>query len=130
MNKSSRVTIGFTMRAAAVVTLGLGVTMIAFPSELLHWFGNGSGNQHFAIYLGTSLIGFSVINWLFSRADDPQTLKPVIYGNLASLVIASVIDTVTLARGSVSQSIWLILILHLVFVAAFVYCLRLLSDGG
>ncbi|MDL2363170.1 MAG: hypothetical protein QFB86_02175 [Patescibacteria group bacterium] len=114
----------FVLRSAAAVTLLLGVTMIAFPAEILGWFGNGGRNQHFAIYLGTALVGFSVINWLYSNLDDLRLIRPAIYGNLASLLPATIIDGVSLARGSISSSIWLIFIIHLIFVVAFFYCLR------
>ncbi|MBW3568992.1 hypothetical protein KY385_02585 [Candidatus Parcubacteria bacterium] len=117
----------YILRAAAIVTLILGVLLIGASDMLLKWFGNEeAGNQHFAIYLGTALVGFSVMNWIYSNFNDLSVLKPAIYGNLVSLSAALVIDIVSLARGSVNSSIWLILLLHLVFLAAFAYCLKII----
>lgn len=120
----SNLLVRYVLRAAAVATLLLGITMIAAPGQLLNWFGNGSAdNQHFPIYLGTALIGFSLTNWLYSRFNDLSVLKPAIYGNLLSLLTALVIDIVSLTRGSLSQALWLVLFVHLLFAAAFLYCL-------
>lgn len=121
---SSNLIVRYVLRAAAIATLLLGVIMIAAPGELLRWFGNGSAdNQHFPIYLGTALIGFSLTNWLYSRFSDLTVLKPAIYGNLASLLTAFVIDTVSLAKDTLNQALWLILFIHLIFAVAFLYCL-------
>lgn len=103
--------------------------MIVLPGQILKVFGDGGSNQHFAIYLGTALVGFATINWLYSNASNQQILKPAIYGNLASLLPAVVIDGVAVAKNNVSSSIWLILILHIVFGVAFLYCLRVIIDA-
>ena len=106
------------------MTLVLGIGLISIPQDLVDWFiPNGAANEHFAIYLGTALIGFSLTNWLYSRGHDLTHMLPAVYGNLLSLVIASVIDIFALLNGSQNMALWLVLILHLFFASAFAYCI-------
>jgi peptidoglycan/LPS O-acetylase OafA/YrhL len=121
----------YVLRSAAIATLLLGIIMITAPGQLLLWFGNGSAdNQHFPIYLGTALIGFSITNWLYSRFNDLSVIKPAIIGNLASLLIALIIDITSLVKDNLNQVLWLILLLHLIFAAAFLYCLIIIHGGS
>ena len=122
---TSDMLVRYVLRSAAVATLLIGFVMIFSPAALLNWFGSGGhDNRHFALYLGTALIGFSLTNWLYSRVPDLNMIKPAIYGNLASILTATIIDVKSLIAGSLNQSVWLILLLHILFVAAFLYCLN------
>jgi len=112
------------LRAAAVATFLLGLALLFFTSHIIQLFDKSWGDEkHFAIYLGTALIGFAVTNWLYSHSHNLEAIQPAIVGNLVSLVTASVIDVVAIFTLSANRIIWLILILHLVFAAAFGYCL-------
>ena len=93
---------------------------------------DGVANEHFAIYLGTALIGFSLTNWLYSRSHDLTQMLPAVYGNLLSLLIAGVIDVIALLNGSQNMALWLVLLLHLVFAGAFIYCVVVVhrNNGG
>jgi hypothetical protein len=115
------------LRAAAAATAVIGVSLILFPGQLLEWFtGDVVDNKHFAIYLGTALIGFAITNWLYSKVHELAYVLPAIYGNLISLVLAIIIDAGALLAEAAESSLWLILALHVVFAGAFAYSLVLI----
>jgi hypothetical protein len=112
------------LKAAAIATLVLGVSLLFFSAAIIKLFDKEWGQErHFAVYLGTALIGFAISNWLYSQSRNLSAVRPAIIGNLVSLVTASVIDILFLIRQSTSLVIWLILLLHITFVCAFTYCL-------
>ncbi len=115
--------VGQVLKASALTTLAIGLALILFPHAVLEWFdSSSSNNDHFAVYLGTALIGFSVTNWLYSRSQNLQFILPAIYGNITSLAIGSVIDLVGLWSDKLNEALWSILLLHIGFLAAFIYC--------
>lgn len=112
------------LKVAAITTLIIGFALLTFSSQLVQLFDGGTQpSRHFAIYLGTALVGFAVTNWLYSRSHDLAAILPAIYGNLTSLAVATVIDIVSLIISPVNKIVWPILFLHLIFTSAFTYCL-------
>lgn len=121
--KQSDSTIRFVLRAAALTTFVLGVGIVLRPDLIVSWFDGYSGNNyHFVRFIGTALIGFSVMNWLYSRFKTISAVLPAIYGNLTSLLLATAVDVVGALNGMLSRPAWLILIVHFIFTAAFIYC--------
>lgn len=107
----------------------IGLSLLVVSKEIVALFnGNDSTNEHFAVYLGTALIGFAIANWMYSRMSDLKSIQPSIYGNLASLVPAAIIDVVTIFEGKGQTIIWLVLALHVVFGAAFAYSLWIINS--
>jgi Na+-driven multidrug efflux pump len=112
------------LKVASITTLVLGLALLFFSAEIVKLFNKEwSQERHFAVYLGTALLGFAVSNWLYSLSRDLSAVRPAIIGNLVSLVTASVIDVSFLMMQPASPVIWLILLLHMAFVCAFTYCL-------
>ena len=114
--------VNYTLKLAAIATLLIGLSLVAIPGFLLKWFGvDPYGNDHFAVYLGTALIGFSVTNWLYSNMHDAKAVLPAVYGNIISLTIGSLIDIGSLWSGDLGRNLWLVLTVHLAFLVAFVF---------
>jgi hypothetical protein len=120
--------VSFILRLAAVATFAIGLVTLFFPAELIKIFdGYDSSNFHFVRFIGTALIGFSVTNWLYSSFRTKEAVLPAIYGNLTSLLLAVLIDTIGLIAGVLASAAWLILIVHTLFAAAFIYCALLIQ---
>ena len=110
---------------SALATLFIGLALIAFAQDIVDLVSLGvNGEDHFAIYLGSALLGFAVTNFLYSRSQDIHMVVDALYGNLVSLLTATVIDVVALFSQPTSIAIWLILVLHLAFAIAFMACIR------
>ena len=112
------------LRLAAIVTLLLGAGLMLEPSPILSFFADGTipNNVHFVRFLGTALIGFGVINWRNSTiTHQPHIVLNGLYGNLASLGLATIVDVVSLAQGVLNMRGWAILALHVFFTLGFSY---------
>lgn len=126
------VSVRTVLKLAAAATFLLGIFIIIAPYQTLLWFdGSSTGNYHFLRFLGTALIGFSIMNWLYSKFDNIEPVIPAIYGNLASLFLAIIFDLAGLLRDTLYPAAWLILAMHAFFACAFGYCvLRIKSKTG
>ncbi len=110
-------------RFAGLVTLVLGTACILFPQTML-WFLDRQAAQDigFTHYLGTALIGFSVLNWYGARfADKPAIALVALTANFMSLALATVIDLIETASGMGAPGLPPVLALHLGFAAAFAW---------
>jgi len=114
----------YVLKTAAIATLLIGLGLIFFTTDLIRWFDSSKfQDRHFAIYLGTALCGFAVMNWLYSYSHNLGAIKPALIGNLASLLIASIIDVTLLAAHETGPAILIVLAIHLAFSLVFAYCL-------
>lgn len=118
------VTVRYVLRAAAVVTFMLGVATLVAPQLIVDWFDGQTtlGDYHFVRFIGTALIGFAVMNWLYARLHDVRATLPAIYGNLTSLALAIIVDIIGIMLHTLPMAAWLILIVHILFMLAFGYC--------
>lgn len=108
----------------------MGLATILAPDLIIRWFDGGSvGSTHFVRFLGAALIGFGVTNWLYSKSENLEAILPAIYGNLTSLGLAILVDIIGLSLHMLSSASWLILGLHVVFAAAFAYCITLIKKS-
>jgi hypothetical protein len=129
VNKS-HATVKYVLQLAAITTLAIGLVTLFAPTQIVSWFdGYDAPNNHMVRFIGTALIGFAVSNWLYSRADDYTQVLPAIYGNIASLVLAIAVDLVGIFQGTLTKAAWLILMLHVIFAAAFLYCVFVIRQS-
>lgn len=118
----------FILRSAAIATFTLGTITLLAPDFVVRVADGYSGdNYHLVRFIGTALIGFGVMNWLYSNFNDLVATLPAIYGNLMSLCLAIIVDVAGLVRGTLSSTAWLILGLHIVFLVAFIKCVLLIK---
>jgi hypothetical protein len=124
---STTQTVSTVLRTAAIATLVIGLITLFAPEEIIRIFdGYDPGNYHFVRFIGTALIGFAVTNWLYSFFKEMKVVLPAIYGNVASLALAIIVDVIGLLAGVLASAAWLILMLHAVFLVAFLYSIRLI----
>jgi hypothetical protein len=124
---STKQVVPSVLRLAAGATLVIGLITLLAPEEIIRIFdGYDPGNYHFVRFIGTALIGFAVTNWLYSYFNEMKVVLPAIYGNVASLTLAIIVDVVGLLAGVLASAAWLILLLHSVFLVAFVYSIRII----
>lgn len=121
-------TISFILRVAAIATLLIGLATLFIPGFIIQIFdGYDVNNFHFVRFVGTALIGFAVTNWMYSMFHDMRSVLPAIYGNLTSLIIAVGVDIIGLVSQTLSRAAWIILLVHLLFAGAFIYCVWLIK---
>jgi fluoride ion exporter CrcB/FEX len=117
-----------TLKLAAVATAILGLIVLVWPNQIVAEVEvHKTTSTHFVRFIGAALIGFSVLNWLYSSFADWKIQAPAIYGNLASLTIASLLDIVALVQNRVESLGWGLLILHLAFGLAFLKCVFIIQ---
>jgi hypothetical protein len=112
------------LKIAAGATLVLGMLMVIIPDvvgRLL--YPVEFQNYHLARFIGAALIGYSVLNWFYSKAESVKVMTPAVWGNFVSLFIACLIDIGYLWLGRVSSFGWLAFLLHFGFAWAFFLCI-------
>lgn len=119
--------VSLVLRLAAIATCAIGLVVLLFPQMITQVFdGYNGSNYHFIRFIGTALLGFAVMNWLYAGFHDKKAVMPALLGNLTSLFIAVVIDTIGLIYGTVPMAAVVILAVHFVFMAAFGYAIWLI----
>jgi hypothetical protein len=122
-------TVSLVLRAAAIATLLIGLAILFFPQLIVYVFDGYSGsNYHFMRFIGTALLGFALMNWLYAGFHDKKAVMPALLGNLVSLGIAVVVDIIGLVQGSVPMVAAIILLLHVIFMVAFGYAVWLIRQ--
>jgi hypothetical protein len=111
------------LRLTAVTTAAIGVVLILVPGIIADVFltQRAAGSNIFIQFLGSSLVGYTLINWYSSHVDDKALLHATITGNLGTLTIAAVLSVVGLANHALRPSGVLILLLHVGFGCGFAY---------
>jgi len=116
------------LRLAAIATLILGAITLLAPNFVVSISdGYSNGNFHLVRFIGTALIGFGVMNWLYSTFEDLSSTLPAIYGNIVSLGLAIGVDIFGLISNHLSPSAWLISAIHITFFIAFIKCAVLIG---
>lgn len=86
-------------------------------------------HSHFIRFLGTALLGFSVVNWYAIRlAHNPEALLIALVANFTSLFLATTIDFILFTTGMLTSRSILILLLHLSFAAGFGYWIHVVRQ--
>lgn len=117
----------YYLRAVGVITLGLGFTLLFFPA----FVGSMLFSQvdvpglFFVSITGSTLIGYSVLNMLASLHKNHGLAELAVWGNLATLLVATIITLVY--YGRFDSFGWLVLAQHTVFAGGFIVCARKLQ---
>lgn len=112
--------VGVFLKLTALTTGVIGLLFSLWPHFVATFFlvqVNHDSNV-FIRYLGSSLLGYSALNW-FSSKQTPIVLRPVLWGNGISLALATVISSLDLINHVVKPTGWLILLLHVGFGSGF-----------
>lgn len=106
---------------SAVVTAVLGSGLLFFPEDITNIFLNNSvetGGLFFIRFAGTSLLGFSVLNFYVVNKDR-SLLGLAALINVSSLAPATVLSFLTYSANYIDKFQWLIVLEHSFFLAGF-----------
>ena len=114
------------LKFTSLVTLLIGLIFFIFPAQAVHFF---TGLDHprdkiFVMFLGSSLSGYSMLNWQASNHSAPSILRPVFLGNFTALIIAWPLSIYALVTRQLNNYGLLILLIHLSFGIGFGYFLK------
>lgn len=116
---------------SGLTTLILGLGLLTSPQWVTNIFVNDpiSANGIFFIrFAGTSLLGFSVLNF-YAFDKSHELLRLAAITNIASLAPATIIAIWTYQHYSIDKFRWLIIVEHLFFLSGFLACLLRLHLG-
>lgn len=118
------------LRLTSTVIIVIGFTLVIFPGFIENFFVSNSshGGDIFIRFLGSSLVGYSYLNWFTSGLDNIKTMRATIIGNFSTLLLAFLISVLALANGTLNREGILIVLLHLVFSLGFGYYLFKVKD--
>jgi hypothetical protein len=106
--------------ATAAITAGIGLVLLVFPSFIANFFlaKPGHGEDIFIRFLGSSLIGYTYLNW-FTTTDGQRSLRATLIGNFSTLCIALIISVAGVINHTLKATGLFIVLLHVTFVSGF-----------
>jgi hypothetical protein len=109
------------LRLTAVVTFVIGLTLAVDPGFVENFFVSvpSHGGDIFIRFLGSSLIGYTYLNWYTSGLDHILDMRATLIGNLSTLTVAFFMSLFAVMSGTLNSKGWLIVLLHLTFGVGF-----------
>jgi hypothetical protein len=98
------------------------LTLIIFPGFIDNFFikAPSSGGDIFIRFLGSTLFGYSCLNWFTSNFEKSEAaIRVCLASNLSTLTVAFFISLIGLLNGTFKATGILIVILHFGFAAGF-----------
>ena len=97
-----------TMTVTAIGSLLFGLAYLLFPERLLFLYGVSldPSNQWIARYLGATILGFGVVNWLGRGAQSGPALRAIITGTFTVSIVGFVVSIFELFNGSGNMFVW------------------------
>lgn len=110
----------------ACVTAGIGFTLLVFPSFVANFFlpSPSHGTDIFIRFLGSTLIGYTYLNWATAKYDNLAAMRATLIGNFSTLFIALIVSVIGVLGHSLKTSGIFIILLHLTFASGFAWYLR------
>jgi hypothetical protein len=110
------------LKLIGFITAFLGITLLFWPSQISSLFFDNVGvsTEFFCRITGSTLIGYSVLNLLASHDKNRHLLEFAVWGNLATLSVASLVTLLYFSRFDSNG--WLIILQHGFFGGGFVVC--------
>lgn len=109
------------LRTTVCATSIIGLTLLLFPHFVANFFlpMPAHGADIFIRFLGSTLIGYTYLNYYTSTDDHLKTARPTLVGNLSTLFIAFIVSLIGVLDHNLKSTGWLIVLLHLTFAAGF-----------
>jgi hypothetical protein len=113
------------LRLTACTTGLIGATLLIMPSFIADFFFAATDHtvDIFIQFVGSSLIGYTYLNWQTAKASHPGQLHATLIGNFSSLFIAWIVSLAGVLNGTLKATGWFIVALHFVFGIGFAYFL-------
>jgi hypothetical protein len=112
----------YLMIASSIVTGLLGITASFFPKEILNYTGvSPTGTLMLLIQImGALYFGFAIMNWMAKTVlIGGIYARPLAMGNFAHFMIAAFAFIKAAMNNSVSQFLWIIAVIYLIFAVLF-----------
>lgn len=108
------------------MTMVIGLVLLVLPGPIGETILTtyASGSNIFIQFLGSSLIGYSFLNWYTSKHRDPTLMHATLIGNFSTLMIALALSIIGVLGHSLKTAGLLIILLHLSVGAGFGYYLH------
>lgn len=103
-----------TMTVTAIGSLLFGLGYLLFPETLLALYGDSMNpsSQWTARYLGGTILGFGVVNWLGRNIRSGVALRAIIAGTFTVSIIGFVVSIFQLLNNSDSMYVWAIAVIY------------------
>ena len=113
------------LRLTAITTAVIGTVFIIAPFQVTNIFVDQLGREAlmFMRFLGSSLVGYSYLNWQTAKLNKLQAMHATLVGNFATLCIALLLSIIGVVSQDLNLYGLLIVALHLVFASGFGYYL-------
>ena len=107
--------------STATITAGIGLTLLFFPGFIADFFLPlpSHGTDIFIRFLGSTLIGYTYLNWSTTRYDHLASMRATLVGNFSTLSIALIVSIWGVLDHSLKSTGVLIILLHLTFAIGF-----------
>jgi Na+-driven multidrug efflux pump len=111
------------LRITVCATSLIGLTVLLFPHFVANFFlpSPARGTDIFIRFLGSTLIGYTYLNFYTSTDSHLSTARPTLIGNLSTLSIAFLVSLIGVLDHSLKSTGWLIVLLHLAFGSGFAW---------
>lgn len=113
------------LKITAFTTALIGASFIIAPFQLTNVFVDNLGREAlmFIRFLGSSLVGYSYLNWQTAKLNKLQAMRATLVGNFATLCIALLLSIIGVLTKDLNLYGLLIVALHLAFASGFGYFL-------
>lgn len=113
------------LKITALTTALIGASFIIAPFQLTNVFVDNLGGEAlmFIRFLGSSLVGYSYLNWQTAKLNKLEAMHATLVGNFATLCIALLLSIIGVLTKDLNLYGLLIVALHLVFASGFGYFL-------
>ncbi len=111
------------MGLAAGVSVVTGLATLLAPAQIASVFGvalNDAGIAQTRL-LGAAYIGYAVIVWFGKDVQDHAARRAIALGNVVSYALSAVVTVVALGLGLAGMQSWSLVVLEVVFTAAWGY---------
>ncbi len=110
----------------AALTSLIGTTIILWPSVTSLFFDQLDPPSIFFVrILGSTLIGFAILNYITSHHNDGLLYRAAAYANAATLTVATIICVVYLDQ--IDHRGWILVAQHALFAIGFYDCIYMLE---
>jgi hypothetical protein len=111
------------MAIAAAESLVTGLAALIVPAQLAAVFGVALDDVGLSQtrLLGGAYLGYAAILWFGRDVGDDAAQRAIAFGNLVSWAIALVVTVAGLVTGLAGAQSWLLVVLEVVFTAAWAY---------
>lgn len=117
------------LQSTAAITFIIGIVLLFWPERILQWFIPEATGDFFIRFIGSTLVGYSTLNYLASRSGNLRTCQIAIDANLVTLGVASLLSIIGVTSGTIRSYEWLIIAEHVFFFALFVWARILIKSS-